>query len=63
MKANKQVQAIEKAMAIIEKENDKMAKGYRQGKSAWCTNLSDALCYLNKAKELLENYNFESLKY
>ena len=59
---NKQAQAIEKAIAIVEKEIQKMSKGYRQGKNQYSFALNDALIYLEKAKQEAEKYNYEALK-
>lgn len=60
---NKQAQAIEKAIAVVEKEIVKMSKGYREGKNQYSFALDDALIYLKKAQTEADCYNYENLKY
>lgn len=59
---NKQAQAIEKAIASLEKEMEKVIKGERKGLNSYSFELGNALIYLRKAKEEAEKYNYETIK-
>ena len=59
---NKQAQAIEKAIASLEKEMEKVMKGEIKGLNYYSFELGNALIYLRKAKEEAEKYNYETLK-